>query len=179
MSQNWTQYIKNIPDFPKPGIDFKDITPLLSNGEAFKQVIELMADICGKDDVDPDVLACPEARGFIFASALAYRLEIGFLPIRKPGKLPRKTASNTYDLEYGSDELQIHVDDIRAGQRIVLVDDVLATGGTMASCIKLLQEHGADVRACVFLMELEGLGGREKIESAKLQNVTIHSLVKY
>lgn len=174
MSQNWTQYIKNIPDFPKPGIDFKDITPLLANGEAFRQVIDAMAEFCTKDNIDPDVLACPEARGFIFASALAYRLDIGFLPIRKPGKLPRKIASNTYDLEYGTDELQIHVEDIRAGQRIVLVDDVLATGGTMASCIKLLQEHGADVRACLFLMELEGLGGREK-----LQNVTIHSLVKY
>ncbi len=174
MSKNWTQYIKNIPNFPKPGIDFKDITPLLSNGESFHQAIDLMADICAKEDVNPDILACPEARGFIFASALAYRLKIGFLPIRKPGKLPRRTASNSYDLEYGSDELQIHVDDIRPRQRIVLVDDVLATGGTMASCIKLLEEHGADVRACIFLMELSGLGGREK-----LQNVTIHTLVKY
>lgn len=174
MSQNWQQYIKNIPDFPKPGIDFKDITPLLAKGEAFAKVINLMADICQQPNMAPTCLACPEARGFIFASALAYRLSIGFLPIRKPGKLPRKTASNHYDLEYGSDELQIHVEDIKPGQRIILVDDVLATGGTMASCIELLKAHGADVRACLFLMELGGLGGREK-----LQNVTIHSLITY
>ncbi len=174
MSQNWQQTIKNIPDFPKPGVDFKDITPLLADGEAFSTVIDLMADFCQQDDISPDELACPEARGFIFASALAYRLNIGFLPIRKPGKLPRKTASNRYELEYGSDELQIHLEDIVPGKQIVLVDDVLATGGTMASCVKLLQEHGADVRACLFLMELEALGGRQKLAGVK-----VHSLVKY
>ncbi len=173
---NWKDYIVNIQDYPKKGVSFKDITPLLSNPSAFKQVIDLFADFCKRPEISPEQLSCPEARGFMFAPALAYLLGTGFLPVRKPGKLPRKTCSIKYDLEYGVDELQMHVDDIKKGQRIVLVDDVLATGGTMAACIKLLQQQGADVRACIFVMELDDLNGREKIAEVS-KDIEIYSLV--
>lgn len=175
---NWQQYILNIPDYPKKGINFKDITPLIGHGDAFKTVIDELADYCEKDNIHAEQLACPEARGFMFGSALAYRLGTGFLPVRKPGKLPRKTYGVEYELEYGTDVLQMHADDIIEGQRVVLIDDVLATGGTMAACIKLLQDNGAVVPACVFVMELDGLGGRDKILSA-CPDVKIHSLVHY
>ncbi len=177
-NSNWQDYILNIEDYPKPGINFKDITPLIGHAHAFKTVIDLLAELCQKGDINPEQLACPEARGFMFGSALAYRLGTGFLPIRKPGKLPRKTCGVEYELEYGTDTLQMHSEDIIEGQRVVLIDDVLATGGTMAACVKILREHGAIVPACVFVMELDGLGGREKI-SEQCPDVEILSLVHY
>lgn len=177
-SANWQDYIFNIPDYPKPGIEFKDITPLIGNASAFKTVIDLLAEFCERDDIAAEQLACPEARGFMFGSALAYRLGTGFLPVRKSGKLPRETCGVTYDLEYGTDTLHMHREDIIKGQRVVMIDDVLATGGTMAACVKLLQDQGAIVTACVFVMELDALGGREKITS-QCPEVTIHSLVHY
>ncbi len=159
---NWKELVITIPDYPSAGIQFKDITPLLANGAGFKMAIEEMAQFCEQDNICPDVLACPEARGFIFASALAQRLGIGFIPLRKPGKLPREVVKISYGLEYGVDTLEVHKEDIKQGMRILMVDDVLATGGTMSACINLLQSLGAEVVGAAFLLELEGLGGREK-----------------
>lgn len=176
--KQWHEHILTIPDYPKPGISFKDITPLIGDAHGFKTVIELLADFCEQKHINPEQLACPEARGFMFGSALAYRLGTGFLPVRKAGKLPRETCATEYDLEYGTDTLQMHREDIITGQRVVLIDDVLATGGTMAACVKLLQEQGAIVTACVFVMELDELGGREKI-AGQCPDVAIHSLIHY
>lgn len=175
---NWQQYILNVPNYPKDGVNFKDITPLVGHADGFKAVIDELADCCRDNNIRPEQLACPEARGFMFGSALAYRLGTGFLPVRKPGKLPRKTCGVEYELEYGTDTLQMHSDDIIEGQRVVLIDDVLATGGTMAACVKLLRDNGAIVPACLFVMELDGLGGREKILE-KCPDVQVHSLVHY
>lgn len=175
---NWQQYILDIPDYPKPGINFKDITPLVGHADGFKAVIDQLAEYCETSQIQAEQLACPEARGFMFGSALAYRLGTGFLPVRKPGKLPRKTCGVQYELEYGTDTLQMHADDIIEGQRVVLIDDVLATGGTMAACVKLLQDSGAIVPACIFVMELDDLGGREKIIQ-QCPDVQVHSLVHY
>lgn len=170
---NWQELVVTLPDYPKPGISFKDITPLLASGKNFAAAIEEMAVFCEQDNIKPDVLACPEARGFIFAAALAQRLGIGFIPLRKPGKLPRATAKITYELEYGKDTLEVHKDDIKPNMRVMMVDDVLATGGTMAACVHLLESLGAKVIGAAFLLELKGLGGREKIG-----NFPILSLIK-
>lgn len=169
----WQSLVIDIPDYPKPGIIFKDITPLLANGTCFRAAIEEMATFCERADILPDVLACPEARGFIFASALAQRLGIGFIPLRKPGKLPRQTASIEYDLEYGKDNLEVHRDDIKPGMRIMMVDDVLATGGTMGACIRLLESLGGNVIGAAFLLEISALKGREQ-----LSNIPVLSLIK-
>jgi len=174
----WQDYILNIPDYPEPGVNFKDITPLIGNARAFATVIDLLATFCQENALCPEQLACPEARGFIFGSALAYRLGTGFLPLRKPGKLPRKTCAATYQLEYGIDELQMHQGDIVKGERIALIDDVLATGGTMTACIELLKAQGAEVVACLFVMELDFLGGRQRMTSI-FPDLVVHSLVHY
>lgn len=170
---SWQSLVIDIPDYPKPGIIFKDITPLLANGSGFQAAIEEMAQFCLQESIQPDALACPEARGFIFASALAQRLGIGFIPLRKPGKLPRKVARLEYDLEYGKDILEVHADDVQKGMRILMVDDVLATGGTMSACISLLQNLGAKIIGAAFLLELAELHGRDK-----LGNMPILSLIK-
>ena len=159
------EFIRDIPDFPKKGVVFKDITPLLGNGPLFQRVVDRIAEMCEKNDVIPDVLACPEARGFIFGAALAYRLGVGFVPIRKPSKLPHEISSVEYELEYGSDTVEIHVDAVESGQRVVLVDDLLATGGTTAACAKLIESVGARVEANIFLIELDFLKGRERIDA--------------
>lgn len=169
----WQSLIRDIPDYPKPGIIFKDITPLLADGQAFRCAIEEMAEFCESAEMRPDVLACPEARGFIFASALAQRLGIGFIPLRKPGKLPRKVSRLTFDLEYGQDTLEVHHEDVIPGVRIMMVDDVLATGGTMSACIRLLENLGAKVIGAAFLLEFESLQGKEK-----LGNIPVCSLIK-
>ncbi|MFO1434405.1 MAG: adenine phosphoribosyltransferase [Candidatus Competibacteraceae bacterium] len=155
--------IRDIVDFPKPGIVFKDITPLLANGPCFHAVIERIAGLCEREGVHPDVLACPEARGFIFGAALAYRLGVGFVPIRKPNKLPHRKTRVEYNLEYGTDAVEMHRDAIEPGQRVLLVDDLLATGGTMAACARLVEDLGAQVVGCVFLLELTALKGRERL----------------
>jgi adenine phosphoribosyltransferase len=155
--------IRDVPDFPKKGIVFKDITPLLKDGPCFRSVVDRIADALTREGPPPEVIACPEARGFIFGSALAYRLGIGLVPIRKPRKLPYRTFAVEYDLEYGKDSVEIHVDAIERGQRVALVDDLLATGGTIAACAKLIEGRGARVEACAFLVELDFLKGREKL----------------
>lgn len=155
------EFIRDIPDFPKPGIVFKDITPLLANGPAFRQAIEQMA--AHFADAKVDAIVAAEARGFIFAAPLAVRMNCGFVPIRKPGKLPFDTKAFHYELEYGTDTLEMHIDGVSAGQNILVVDDLLATGGTVEACVRLLEGTGAHVVGCAFLIELAFLGGAEKI----------------
>jgi adenine phosphoribosyltransferase len=158
---NLKDFIRDIPDFPKPGILFRDITPLLAAPEAFREAIRQMADHFRDRKVDTIVAA--EARGFIFAAPLALELNAGFVPIRKPGKLPFETHAFHYELEYGSDTLEMHVDGAEAGQNVLVVDDLLATGGTVEACCKLLENTGATVVGCVFLIALDALGGAERI----------------
>lgn len=153
--------VRDIPDFPKPGIVFKDITPLLGNGPCLHLIIDSLAEWCEHKRLYPDLVAGPEARGFILGAALAYRLEVGFVPIRKPHKLPHHTVRADYGLEYGTDSVEMHIDAVSPGQRVILVDDLLATGGTMSACAHLVEGNGAQVMACLFLMELRALKGRQ------------------
>ena len=165
-------FIRDVPDFPKPGIQFKDITPLLADPAAYRAAIRGLAAHYRGDRID--AIAAAEARGFLIAAPMALELGVGLVPIRKPGKLPAATASAEYALEYGTDRLEMHVDALTAGHRILIVDDVLATGGTMAACIELVRNAGAEVAGCAFLIELGFLGGR-----ARLGRVDIVSLVTY
>ena len=153
--------IRDIPDFPKPGILFKDITPLLKDPAGFKECTRLLCDIIG--GVECDAIVGIESRGFLFGAAAALQLGIGFVPIRKPGKLPADTISQTYELEYGTDSVEIHSDALAKGQKAVIVDDLLATGGTMAASCQLVEQLGASVSACLFVVELEFLKGRDKL----------------
>ena len=164
--------IRDVPDFPKPGIVFKDITPLLQDPEAFARTIQRMAE--GVADQRFDLVCGVESRGFIFAAALAKDLGKGFIPIRKPGKLPWKTASESYELEYGTDTIEIHVDAASGGKRVLMVDDLLATGGTMAAALKLVRKVGGEPVACSFVIELAFLHGRKK-----LGDIPVHALVRY
>lgn len=161
--------VRDVPDFPKPGILFKDITPLLQDAEAFRQAIDRMADAWAGKKID--VVLGIEARGFLFASALAYKLNAGLVIVRKPGKLPYKTKSVTYALEYGTDSLQIHDDALRAGQRVLIVDDVLATGGTVKAVTELVRQFNADIAGIAFLSELAFLRGREKLAEFELSTL--------
>jgi adenine phosphoribosyltransferase len=165
-------YIRDIPDFPKPGIIFKDITPLLSDSTAFRTAISLLHEQYAGRGIN--VIAAAEARGFIFGAPLAMEMGAGFVPIRKPGKLPYATIALEYQLEYGSDALEVHTDAFGAGQRVLLIDDVLATGGTMRACRDLVQSTGAEVVAAAFVIELSFLGGRAKLEPGE-----VFSLVTY
>ncbi len=153
--------IRDIPDFPREGILFKDITTVLRDHNAFKKAIDLLAKHYEKQQID--YIAGIEARGFIFGSALAYRMEKGFIPIRKPGKLPSKTESMSYDLEYGKDSLEIHTDAVEPGKKVLIVDDLLATGGTAEAAIKLVKKIGGVIVGIAFVVELEFLKGREKL----------------
>ena len=166
------QYIRNIPDFPKKGILFRDITTLLSNSEKFKEVIdELVKRYSGKGI---DAVVAVESRGFIFGGALAERIGAGVVPVRKKGKLPHKTLSATYSLEYGEDTLQIHEDALQTGAKVLLVDDLLATGGTMGAVIELVKKLKAEIIESAFVIELTDLKGR-----ANLEGVPVYSMVKY
>ena len=156
-----TKFIRTIPDFPKPGIAFKDITPLLGNAPVFNAVIEVYAN--HYKDAGVDIIVGPEARGFIFASALAYRMGAGFAPVRKRGKLPYDTYQVTYELEYGNDSLTIHQDAFPKGSRVLLCDDLLATGGTLAATVELVEKMDGDIVGIALLIELTELNGREKI----------------
>ena len=163
------QAIRDIRDFPKPGIIFKDITPLLSNGPLFGKTIDLIAERYRGQKIDT-VLGI-ESRGFIFGSALAYKLGAGFSVVRKPGKLPYDTHSASYELEYGSDALEIHVDAVAPNSRVVIADDLIATGGTAAATAQLVSKLGARVVECAFVIELGFLNGREKLKPHKVFSV--------
>ncbi|MCA9113827.1 MAG: adenine phosphoribosyltransferase [Planctomycetaceae bacterium] len=164
--------IRSIPDFPKPGIMFRDITPLLAQPAAFAQAIRLMAEPFREMNVT--AVAAAEARGFIFAAPLALELKTSFVPVRKPGKLPFDTHSFHYELEYGTDTLEMHTDALGENDRVLLVDDLLATGGTMQACIRMAEHAGATVVGTAFLVELNFLNGREKLAPA-----SVHSLIRY
>ena len=166
------EYIRDIPDFPKPGSIFKDITPLLGQPEAFKAATDAMA--APYHDVELDAVVGIESRGFIFGAAIAQSVGCGFVPIRKPGKLPADTISVSYELEYGEDTVEIHRDAVGEGDRVLLVDDVLATGGTMAAAGELIRKTGASIAGLVFLVELSFLDGR-----ARLDGEDIHSVLTY
>jgi adenine phosphoribosyltransferase len=153
--------IREIPDFPKPGVLFKDITPLLADSAGLALAVELMANPFRKADIDLVVGA--ESRGFIFGTAIAQALSCGFIPVRKPGKLPAKRHSRTYDLEYGQDTMEIHADAIKKDQRVLMVDDLLATGGTMLACCELVTDLGATIVGISVLIELEFLNGRARL----------------
>ncbi len=155
-------YIRDVPDFPKPGIQFKDITPLLADPVAFEATIDQLANLCS--GLKPDIIAAAEARGFIFAAPLALRLGCGLVPIRKPGKLPYNKIALEYALEYGNDRLEMHSDALEGGKRVLLLDDVLATGGTMRACCDLVARAGGEVAACAFVLELGFLEGRKRLE---------------
>ncbi len=161
--------IVEVPDFPKPGISFKDITPILQDPEAYRWVIDRFADEFRAAGVD--LVLGVESRGFLFASPLALRLGKGFIPIRKPGKLPRERISASYALEYGVDALEVHRDAIKKGQKVVLIDDVLATGGTIGACVHLIEKMGGEVLGVGFLLELTFLMGREKLRDHKVFSV--------
>lgn len=166
------RYIRDIPDFPKPGILFRDITPLLANPAALRETVRQMAEPYRGQGIDAVVAA--EARGFIFAAPLAIELGAGFVPVRKPGKLPFDRHSFRYDLEYGSDTLEMHVDGVTAKSRVLVVDDLLATGGTVGACVKLLEKTGGTIVGCCFAIELMALNGR-----AALEPHPVFSLIQY
>lgn len=168
---NLKKFIRDVPDFPKPGIVFKDITPLLGHGPAFAHTVQLLAEVGSLHKVDKVVAI--ESRGFLFGAAVAQRLGIGVVPVRKKGKLPFKTFSATYQLEYGHDTLEVHVDGLCPGERVLLVDDVLATGGTVEAVSKLVVQSGAHPIAAAFAIELEFLKGRRRL--APLEVVTLVS----
>lgn len=169
---NLNDYIRDIPDFPKPGILFKDITPLLAAPTAFAHAIKLLVDHYREQPID--AIASAEARGFLVAAPLALELQLPLVPLRKPGKLPYRTYSLKYDLEYGSAELQMHVDGVKPEARVLLVDDLLATGGTMQAAARLIEQAGGKVIGCAFLVELLFLAGREKLAPSP-----IFSLLQY
>jgi len=154
--------LRDVPDFPKPGIIFKDITPILADGAAFREAVDLVVEGFTSDDID--AIVGVEARGFIFAAAAAYKLGCGLLIVRKPGKLPAETVSETYALEYGTDTLEIHRDAIKPGMRLLLLDDLLATGGTIAATARLVEGLGGKVVGIRFLIELDFLNGKEKLK---------------
>ncbi|MCO5387056.1 adenine phosphoribosyltransferase [Desulfosporosinus sp.] len=169
---DFRDHIRVISDFPKEGISYKDITTLMKNGEVYHAAINALVE---KIKLwQPDVIVGPEARGFLFGAPVAYALGIGFVPVRKPGKLPAQTIGETYALEYGFDTLEVHADAIIPGQRVVVVDDLLATGGTMLATANLLKKIGADVVGLGFLIELTFLNGREKLE-----DYPVFSLAEY
>lgn len=166
------KYIADVPDFPIEGILFRDITPLMANGEAFKEACSKLVEFAKEKGAE--LVVGPESRGFIFGCPVSYELGIGFAPVRKPGKLPRKTISYKYDLEYGSNELHITADAVKPGQKVIIVDDLLATGGTTEAAIKLVEKLGGEVVGCAFLIELKDLKGRER-----LANYNVFSLMEY
>ncbi|MCR4671910.1 MAG: adenine phosphoribosyltransferase [Lachnospiraceae bacterium] len=165
-------YVKSIPDFPEPGIIFRDITTVVQDPDGLKLAIDTMESYL--EGVDFDVIAGAESRGFIFGMPIAYNTGKGFVLVRKKGKLPRETVSQAYDLEYGQAEIEMHIDSIWPGQRVVLVDDLLATGGTMEAIVKLVERLGGKVVKILFLMELAGLNGREKLKGYDIDSAIIY-----
>jgi adenine phosphoribosyltransferase len=163
--------IRDIPDFPKKGIVFKDITPLLSNGDALRQAVDQLSSAFSKTKID--AVCAVEARGFILGACVAYKLGAGFIPIRKPGKLPAECASLSYELEYGTDAVEMHKDAITEGKRILMIDDLLATGGTMRAAAELVTRLGGKVIGIGFLIELAFLNGREKLKPYPVKSLIV------
>ena len=163
------EYVRSIPEFPEPGIIFRDITSILQDADGLHLAIDSLQDLI--KDVDVDVIVGAESRGFIFGMPMAYNLHKPFVPVRKKGKLPCETISQSYDLEYGQAEIEIHKDAIKPGQKVVIVDDLIATGGTMEAAVKLIEELGGEVVKILFLMELAGLKGREKLKGYDVASV--------
>lgn len=166
---NYKDYIASIPNFPQEGILFRDITPLMADGNAFQSACEELIAFAKK--VGAEVIVGPESRGFIFGCPVAHELGIGFVPVRKPGKLPRETVSASYDLEYGSNELHIHKDGIKKGQKVLIIDDLLATGGTVNATIEMINELGGNVVGCGFMIELKDLNGRELLKDCEVFSI--------
>lgn len=170
--QDLQSLIRDIPDFPKPGILFRDITTLLQHPQGFRSTIDLLAQRCG--ELSPEYILGMESRGFIFGTAVAYQLNCGFIPVRKPKKLPAPVYQVSYDLEYGQDQLEMHQDALKNGDRVVVVDDLIATGGTAKATAELIEQAGAILAGFVFVIELEALQGRKN-----LPDVPISSLIQY
>jgi adenine phosphoribosyltransferase len=166
------QYVRNVPGYPQPGIIFRDITPLLARKELFREVVDLMSKAWS--DRPPDLVAAIEARGFIPGAAIAVKLNAGFVPIRKTGKLPWKTIGEAYQLEYGADQLELHSDAVDAGQRVLIVDDVLATGGTAAAAVRLIRKLGGEVIGVQVLIELAELGGRNRLPDVEVVSEIVY-----
>lgn len=162
-------YVRSIPDFPEPGVIFRDVTSILQDADGLKLAIDSMQELIG--DIPVDVIVGTESRGFIFGMPLAYNLHTSFVPVRKKGKLPCETISEEYDLEYGSAEIEIHKDAVKPGQKVVIIDDLIATGGTIEASVKLIESLGGEVVKIVFLMELAGLKGRERLKGYDVQSV--------
>lgn len=169
---DFKEHIRVIEGFPKPEISFKDITTLVKNGAGFRAAVDALVEQV--QSWQPDIIVGPEARGFLLGAPVAYALGIGFVPVRKPGKLPAQTVSETYDLEYGFDMLEVHADAIQPGKKVVIIDDLLATGGTISATVNLIKKCGAQVAGLAFLIELTCLGGRDK-----LSGFPTFSLVQY
>ena len=163
------EYVTSIPDFPEPGVIFRDVTSILQDAEGLQLAIDSLQDLL--KDVDFDVIVGTESRGFIFGMPLAYNLHKPFIPVRKKGKLPRETVEMSYELEYGTATIEMHRDAIRPGQKVVLVDDLIATGGTIEACAKMVESLGGEVAKILFVMELAGLKGREKLKKYDVASV--------
>lgn len=172
MTLNLYDYVESVPDYPEPGIIFRDILPLMANGAAFKQATDELAAYAR--DLQVDMVVGPEARGFIVGCPIAYELGVGFAPARKKGKLPRPAVSSTYSLEYGEATLQMEDDSIKPGQRVLVVDDLLATGGTISATIKMVEKMGGIVVGCAFLIDLKDLNGR-----ARLKGYNVKTLMEF
>ncbi|MCR5837709.1 MAG: adenine phosphoribosyltransferase [Lachnospiraceae bacterium] len=163
------EYVRAIPDFPEKGIIFRDITTVIGDADGFKLAIEEYSKIL--ENMEFDVIAGLESRGFIFGAPLAYKFNKPFVLVRKKGKLPGKTIGKKYELEYGTAEIEMHVDSIKPGQKVVIIDDLIATGGTIGASIQLIEELGGEVVGCVFLIELEGLNGRDKLKGYRVESI--------
>ena len=172
MKKSIEEYVRSIPDFPEEGIIFRDVTSILEDAEGLHLAIDLMQEKL--KDVEFDVVVGPESRGFIFGVPIAYNLNKAFIPVRKKGKLPCETVEIEYDLEYGSAVIEMHKDSIKPGQKVVIIDDLMATGGTIEAIVKLVERLGGEVVKTVFLMELEGLEGRKKLEGYRVDSVLVY-----
>lgn len=166
---NLEDYIASIPDYPEKGVTFRDISPLMADGKAYREAVNKIVEYADKKQID--MVVGPEARGFIVGCPVAYEVGVGFAPVRKPGKLPRETIEVTYDKEYGKDTLTLHEDAIKPGQRVLVCDDLLATGGTVKATIDLVEKLGGVVVGCAFLIELLDLHGRDKIEGYEIRTL--------